>query len=103
MKQKGYQVQIKPNTKNHFNPSEKEFGFKYPNNNILKLESKQKIGTEIIELPTETRELTRYEWKFKTKKCSECPYQEKCTINKDYRQIKFKLTEVEMEHMMKIG
>jgi hypothetical protein len=103
MKHKGYQVQIKPYSKNHFNPSEKEFEFKCPNNNILKLENKQKIGTEIIELPRETKELTRYEWKFKTEKCSKCPYQEKCTINKDYRQITFKLTEVEMEHIIKMG
>jgi hypothetical protein len=103
MKHKRYQVQIKPYSTNHFNLSEKEFGFKYLNKNILELENKQKIGTEIIELPTENRELTRYEWKFKTEKCKGCPYQEKCTKNKDYRQITFKLTEVEMEHIMKMG
>jgi hypothetical protein len=100
---KGYQAEINSSTKNHFKPSPDKIEFKCPNKHILNLKTKQKIGTEIIELPTKTIELTRYEWKFKTEKCNGCPHQKKCARNKDYKEITFKLTEVEMEHMIKMS
>ena len=100
---KGYNVKIKHNSKNHFKANGEKFTLECPNKKSLTLKEKKFISTETITLPQETITVKRYEWIFQTDQCTKCPYNTECTCGKPFRKVKFKLTENELEHMMKMS